>query len=505
VGSVAVTGPPLFRITDPGDYLRLREGLAAASYDDRSVAELIGSGLTTLREKKLPVVLRRTNGGSPLETLVRLFILGVPVSVAASQAALPALSPGWLGQRGLVRMVGGDQVEATLQLRCYQGLVVAFDFHRRRGEVLSPEFVMGISPSSLTLGGLTVRRPTAAALDLGTGSGFQAFLAAPHSERVVATDKNPRAVEVTRFNIALNGLHHVEARGGDLFEPVTGERFDLIVSNPPFIISPDNVYYFLHSGMTGDEVCRRIAQEAGEYLAPGGFCQFLANWTEVAGEDWRDRLAGWCAGTSCDAVVLRRASQPPDEYAAIWIETEGGDEAFATSFDSWMGYYERLGVEAIASGLVSLRRRPDDDASRAWFRATDAPDSMTFPAGDDLARAFEAQDFLRASSDDQVLATRFRVAPDVRLEQVSMPTDEGWRSVTTRLRRDEGLHWTGGIDLYGAEMLTNCDGTRPIGELLDGLAAAAGIDWSEEKPAWASIVRRLTEQGFLVPAGQLSY
>ncbi|MGH9224634.1 MAG: methyltransferase [Acidimicrobiales bacterium] len=490
-----MTGSPLFPFRDPDDFRRLREELAGANYNDGAIAELLGVGLGNLREKKLPVVLRRTRGGSPLETLVRLFVLGVPVGVAAARSALPALAPEWFAERGVVR-VDGDRVEATVQLRCYQGLIVAFDFLRRHGEALSPEFVMGISPSSLTLGGLTIRRPNQAALDLGTGSGFQAFLAAQHSERVVATDKNPRAVEIARFNVALNNLSQVECREGDLFEPVAGERFDLIVSNPPFIISPDNVYFFLHSGMTGDEVCRRIAREAAGYLTPGGFCQYLANWTEVAGEDWRDRLAGWCEGTGCDAVVLRRASQPPDEYAAIWIETEGGEAEFAKSFDTWMDYYQRLGVASVSSGLVTLRR---SEHAEPWFWAEETPETMTFPAGGDLLRAFEAQDFLRAASDEAVLAARFRVSTDVRLDQQSRPTDEGWQSVTTLLRRDGGLHWSGGIDLYGAEMLGGCDGTRTIGELLDDLAAAAEVDWGDQLPTWVAIVRRLTERGFLVP------
>jgi protein-L-isoaspartate O-methyltransferase len=249
---------PLFRFEDEGDYGRVRDTLAGAGYDDAGVTELLGESLSALSGKKLPVLLRRTSGGTPLATLVRLFILGVRVPTDEASRALAPMGAEWWAERGLVT-VDREEVEATVQLRCYQGLVVAFDFTRRGGTPLRPDYVMGISASSLTLAGLTIRRPNASALDLGTGSGFQAFLAAQHSDRVVATDRNPRAVEMARFNAALSDLAHVECREGDLFEPVDGEEFDLIVSNPPFIVSPDNVYYFLHSGMTGDEVCRTIA------------------------------------------------------------------------------------------------------------------------------------------------------------------------------------------------------------------------------------------------------
>jgi hypothetical protein len=225
----------LFRFDGPDDYRRIRDILAAAGYDDKGVTQVLGTSLSSLAGKKLPPLLRRTSGGTPLETLVRLFILGVRVGLEPARAALAPMEPEWWAAGGLVT-IHGDEVEANVQLRCYQGLVVAFDFHRRGGAPLPPDYVMGISASSLTLAGLTVRRPSRATLDLGTGSGFQAFVAAGHSDRVVATDQNPRAVEMAAFNARLNDLPHFECRHGDLFEPVAGERFDLIVSNPPFIV-----------------------------------------------------------------------------------------------------------------------------------------------------------------------------------------------------------------------------------------------------------------------------
>lgn len=304
------------------------------------------------------------------------------------------MGPVWWAARGLVT-VTGDQVQAAVQLRCYQGLVVAFDFHRRGGAALAPDYVMGISASSITLAGLTIRRPSRATLDLGTGSGFQAFVASRHSDRVVATDRNPRAVEMATFNARVNGLSHVDCRLDDLFEPVEGETFDMIVSNPPFIISPDNIFLFLHSGMTGDEVCRTIAREAPALLSEDGYCQFLANWTVVSGEDWRDRLAGWFDGTSCDALVLRRGSTAPDEYAAIWIESEEGGDRIDESFDAWMAYYDGMDVQAIDSGLITMRRSAS--SATPWFRAEDTPETMTFPAGRDVHRRFEAEDFLAAT------------------------------------------------------------------------------------------------------------
>lgn len=486
----------MFRFDEADDYQRIRDTLAAAGYDDRRITETLGASLSSLGGKKLPVLLRRTSGGTPLETLIRLFILGVRVGPQAAGAALAPLGAEWWGERGLIRLVDG-QVEATVQLRCYQGLVVAFDFHRRGGAPLAPDYVMGISASSLTLAGLTVRRPNRAALDLGTGSGFQAFVAAGHSERVVATDRNPRAVEIAAFNARLNGLAHVECREGDLFAPVKGETFDLVVSNPPFIVSPDNIFYFLHSGRTGDEVCRAIARDAPRHLAEGGYCQFLANWVEVGGEDWRDRLAGWFDGTGCDALVLRRGSTPTDEYAAIWIESEQEGERFEESFEAWMAYYDGLRVHAIDSGLITMRR----SGTSPWFRTEDTPESLTFPAGDDVVGRFAAEDFLVAHPDDDaLLRTAFRLAVDVRLDQHNQPGDGGWDYLGGALRRVAGLHWVGNVDADGAAVLARCDGHRTMAELLGELAESLGPEAQELAARWPATVRRLLQCGFLVPA-----
>ena len=100
--------------------------------------------------------------------------------------------------------------------------------------------------------------------------------------------------------------------------PGAGERFDLIVSNPPYVISPLRRYLFRDSGLPVDEVCRSIVRAAPAHLDVGGHCQLLASWAHVAGEDWRQRLETWFAGTGCDAYVLRARSarhRPPTRPA----------------------------------------------------------------------------------------------------------------------------------------------------------------------------------------------
>jgi release factor glutamine methyltransferase len=78
--------------------------------------------------------------------------------------------------------------------------------------------------------------PDAEVLDMGTGSGVCAVFAARHARRVVAVDINAAAVRCASINALLNRLEEkIEVRHGDLFQPVAGQRFDLVLFNPPFL------------------------------------------------------------------------------------------------------------------------------------------------------------------------------------------------------------------------------------------------------------------------------
>ena len=102
---------------------------------------------------------------------------------------------------------------------------------------------------------------------MGTGNGIQAILLAAHARHVVATDVNARALEYAELNAALNGVHNVELRRGS-FEPVEGEQFDLVVANPPYVVSPEHAYLFRDSGLRGDTVSESVVRAAPAALAP---------------------------------------------------------------------------------------------------------------------------------------------------------------------------------------------------------------------------------------------
>jgi len=106
-------------------------------------------------------------------------------------------------------------------------------------------------------------------LDMGTGSGVCAVFAAQHARRVLAVDINPAAVRCARVNALLNDVEHkIEVRHGDLFEPVHGEQFDLILFNPPFVRgAPQDTR---DGAWRSNDVAERYAAGLRDHLKPGG-------------------------------------------------------------------------------------------------------------------------------------------------------------------------------------------------------------------------------------------
>jgi release factor glutamine methyltransferase len=122
---------------------------------------------------------------------------------------------------------------------------------------------------------LAAPRPGSRVLDLGSGSGVGAVFAARRGhERVVAVDLNPEAVRCVRINALLNGLEErIEVRQGDLFAPVAGEMFDLVLFNPPFFRGDPRDP--LDAAWRGTDVLERFAAGLPAALAPGGIALLL--------------------------------------------------------------------------------------------------------------------------------------------------------------------------------------------------------------------------------------
>ncbi len=486
--------PPL-PLSDPDAIGRVREALDRAAYSEARVAELLGyeaAPSQRTRANALPLLLWRTRQANALETLTRLFMLGVPVAVSALRNLPPTSVEDWVNL-GLVR-VSGQEAVPQVSLHPYREIVAAVDRARQPSDARHQ--VMEISASSMTLVQISIRRSVHNTLDLGTGSGVQALLAAVHSHEVVGVDCNERALAFAQFNALLNRRTNVEWLEGDLFEPVRGRQFDLIVVNPPFVISPESRTLASDSGLPGDQFAERIVRDVPQFLREGGYCQIVCNYVQLKGQDWRQRLAGWFEGSGCDAWVLHSRTEDAAAYAANRLREREGDDlrSFADRFQRWLAYYEEEQIAAISFGVITMRRRTGAN----WFRCDDAPEIIG-PSGDAIALAFELHDFLEQTDDQALLAMRLRTAPELRWEQRLEVAADGWSPVESRLGLCAGLAFTGNVDAKVAALVARCRGDRPLRDVITEAARSFGQSPESAIRSCVGLVRRLVAKGILLP------
>jgi len=478
----------------------IREALRKAGFDEAGLAKALGiRNAAGLKELPAATALRRTAGDTALETCIRLFVIGAPCSPESAARALEPAGIGGLIEGGLLRSVGG-RILAAVKLAPVDGLILAFDRTWEGETAEAPDHVMGPSDSARKLAGLTIRTPIDSALDLGAGCGYLAFLAAGHAGRVVATDVNPRAAAFVRLNAGLNGIGNVESRTGDLFAPVAGESFDLIVSNPPFMISPEDRMTYLSGGMKADDFCRRVAAEAPAHLRAGGFFQMLCNWVELTDGSWRERLGGWFRGGGCDAWVLRSSTTDPLTYARNWMDAGrgGADGREAGRLEAWLEYYRAEGIAGIGAGAATLRKRTGGDN---WFRCFDGPEKLAGPCGADMLERMRALDFMarRAADDSTLMESVLKVSPKARFTQECGPSDEGWTQLKAFVHIAEGLGYVEEIDNLFAGLLVACDGRRTLRAALEKAAADLSLPERELPSESVEITRQLVDEGFLIP------
>jgi SAM-dependent methyltransferase len=500
---------------------RLRLDLRAARFTVDALGALWGSEADAALERgnRLPAVRALAADAGPLATLATLFVLGMPVTVEAAAAALPATTLAGAVELGLGEVRSGS-VWALLDLRPYDFLDaqgagswwIASDLGElSTGRALRTDHVLGIGGASLTLSGLLLATPVDTVLDLGTGCGIQALHASRWAQRVVATDISARALEYTRFNAALNGVDNIEVRLGSLFEPVAGERFDRIVSNPPFVITPraDAVpeYEYRDGGLVGDALVEAVVTGMRDHLLPGGVAQLLGNWEYRAapaghGSDGLVRATAWADDAGLDVWIVERERQNPAQYAETWIR-DGGTRPGSADFErlcgAWLDDFAARGVTGVGFGYLLLRHPDGVAPTLRRAERLDVPLGRgTAGLGDHLATALAAHDWQAARSDGELLAARMVVAPDVTEERSHWPGEPD-PSVLT-LRQGGGFRREARVDTAIAAIVGACDGELPLGAIIGAVAQLLEMDAVALERAVVTEVRELLVDGFLKAA-----
>ncbi len=512
----------------------LRADLAAADYRVEAIEELVGAvAADALHRAEAVPALRATSrvaddthrgADRALAALVRAFVLGVPVRRRDLAVALERVGIAGAERAGLVEAAGDgddDEVRALVDLRPYaaedgHGTVewwIASDLGElATGRALRTDHVLGVGGASTTLAQATVRGPRTSALDLGAGCGVQALHASRHCDHVTATDISARALAFTRFNAALAGLPEarLDTRAGSMLEPVAGERFDLVVSNPPFVITPRvpgvPEYEYRDGGQAGDTLVRDLVERVGDVLEPGGVAQLLANWEIGRGQEWHERVGQWVDASGLDAWVVQRELLDPAQYAETWIRDGGTTPerdraAWAQRYGAWLDDFASRDVEAVGFGVVTLRK-PTDEGRARLRRLEEITGTVRQPLGPAVAASLAAHDWLAARDDQALGDERLVVAPDVTEERYGTPGAPD--PAVLLLRQGGGFGRAVQLGTATAGFVGVCDGELTVGQIVGALGALLGVPADEVAADVLPVARGLVRDGLLTPAAHPS-
>lgn len=465
-----------------------------------------------------------------LAQLVAFFLLGQTLTRQELEEALGQAGVNLLTSLALAEENQEGLLRAAVDLRPHAAddgleVLVASDLgaHQRPG-VLRKDHVLGVGHASLTLAQLTERRPVGRALDLGTGCGIQVFHLLAHAQHVTATDISARALAFTRFNLLLNadalGLDaqnleaRVSLRLGSLLEPVAGETFDLVVSNPPFVITPrrpdeqaSDQFTYRDGGMAGDGIVSTLVEQLPSVLAPGGRAQMLGNWEvplEADGQlaDWEQRPKNW-VGEETEAWFIQRELLTPEEYAETWLRdaSENRDPAhYRQAYSDYLRDFADRQVGAIGFGMIWLRKPQLAQAGERLHRFEEITYPIQQPIAPFISQAVDHYDRVTALTDQQLDSSYLLVAEDVTEERHATPGSE--HPSVILLRAGAGLRRTILETTETSGFVSACDGDLTVGQILSALSALLDWEGTDQMDVTRRNIRELLEKGFLLIAEQ---
>ncbi|UEJ84119.1 methyltransferase [Brachybacterium halotolerans subsp. kimchii] len=498
----------------------LRSDLAAAPFTTQACRDLLGPLAHDALGRENPIPARRilAQDERPTAVLLWLFTLGGALRRDLVERALPTLGLQGALALGLVEEIdaeavaegdvsgapdgapdgtrdGGSRaarVRAAVDLSPYAasddlGEIqwwIASDLSEiATGAPLSSDHVLGVGGASLTLARITPRGHVGRVLDLGCGGGIQALHASRHADHVVATDLSPRALAFAAFNAALNGIE-LELREGSLLEPVAGEQFDLVVSNPPFVITPRSggvaQWTYRDGGRTGDVLTAELLADLPPHLSPGGSALMLSNWEISADTAWDVHPRAWLEPVLADGIdawVIQRESEDAAQYAETWAR-DGGitvrDAAWRSMQEAWLEDFEARGTTGIGFGYLLLHRpgTPRPDGAQVLLEEVTGTGSGTL--SEHIGAGLTALDALARLDDEALLASRPVRAADV-VERRHLTPGE-FDPMLIELVQGGGFARTIREDQVLAAVVGALDGTLTLGQVLGAVCALTDED-----------------------------
>lgn len=466
------------------------------------------------RENPQPLRIAATTSDHPAATLTQLFLLGQPVAQTLLAAALaPHATVDDLTTAKLAEPTINPETPNTPHLRATVTVaphqdswyVVSDHPEYLTGTELDPTHVLGVGGATGALANFTLRTPAARTLDLGTGSGTQALHATTYAEHITATDISDSALTYANLTFALsNTTTPITTTNGNLFEPVQGQRFDRIVSNPPFVITPQTTHLptfeYRDAGLPGDQIIQTLIQQLPNHLThptddtPGGTAQFLANWEIHNNQPWDTRIREWLDQQPLDYWVIQRETHDPAQYAEMWLRDAGSihTETYQQAFTDWINDFASRNVTHIGFGYVLAIHNPNPTLQRTERTSGTVGEAL----GVHLAGCVEDLLWWHKASPEQHLGSAWKVAADVTEERFYTPGQADPTVIC--LRQTAGFGRQAQVSSLVAGTVGACDGELSLGQISGALAHLTDSDVSSTVAAVLAEWPELVAGGFVV-------
>ena len=483
--------PDLSRLT-PAELVEVRDRLAVAGLHDEGIGPGMALAAGQVDAARLPLVLAALRDRPDTKALLtRVFAYGDMVPAAELEAALGATTLDRLAACKLLGTSSSGEMGCPILLRPLAGIIIASDRLGYTGDAVMPP-----GPTTANLARALPRPPLGRVLDLGTGSGVLALLAAGLGATVTATDINERACTFTRFNAAFNGLE-VDVRHGDLFTPVEGQEFDLVLSQPPFVVQPPGITptAYVHGGPKGDELALRVLAGLDGALAPGGSA--LLRFDAPGSQDEVVARIREAVREDFDVAVFGFATVGPDLIALGYAVLADG--TLGPKYQEEVTQYHRhmtdLGLDHF-TGTMTLVHRPAEERPAVTVsvagRAVPLWPFMT---------ARLAAERLAAASDTTLLSARLSPIPEAQLAAELSLDEAGMRPSYTVRYPPGAVAADTELNEAGAALLQLFAGGRGMAAVVGAYAEATGKTPIDAAPDVIGFTRDALRRGLLVPSG----
>ena len=474
--------------------------LAEAGYTREGVSAFLGATAWDALARMSPAPAARVcerEKAHPLSVLVRALWLGESVSADALASALTSSGLAAAEHLGIVE-IDDSLASPLVTVRCIEvatgpaanEFLVVSDRDELCGVTPLPsDHVLGVGGSTRTLIALLPAAATRA-LDLGCGCGIVALQLSQLAEEVIATDISERALRYTELNAALNGITTIETRLGSMFEPVEHEQFDLIASNPPFVITPRSetaaAYEYRDAGRTGDALMLEAVAGLRRHLSPSGQARMLGNW-----EGDSTRMQSAADGLS--GFIIERERLDPARYAELWIRDGGTAVASpegARMMRSWIADFDSRETSGVGLGWLVLQHQEGKVETDQLSNAVD-PQWLS----EHFTSALAMQSMLATTDDEQLLELHLVVRPDVIESRHARPGAAGPNVI--ELRQGGALQRTVQVDTALSAFVGVCDGELSVGQIIHALAALLEVDFDALRDQLLPHVRSVLLSGVL--------